>query len=95
MFFWIILAFNLAFIYHIKIIWSKSFQKMNLVEKLIHCLENVLIPFNTEEWDSGKGNSKDHEQRMKENSTEMSSLMKTNFCINCLLMVPMFILGKI
>ena len=43
MFFWLILAFNLAFIYYIKIIWSKSFQKMNLLEKIIHSLENVLI----------------------------------------------------
>ena len=94
-FFWIILAFNFAFIYLVKNIWSKSFQKMNLVEKLIHVLENIFIPYNTEEWDSAKGNSNDHEQRMKENSSEMSALMKTNFFVNCILMAPMFILGKI
>ena len=94
MFFWIILACNFVFIYKSKNKKSKSFIQMNLVEKLIHALENIFIPYNAEEWDSGKGNSNDHEQRMKENISEMGALMRTNFFVNCILMTPMFILGK-
>ena len=93
MFFWIIVAFHIIIIYQIKK-WNLSFQKLTWLEKIIHSMENVLISANTNEWDSGKGNSNEHKSRMLANQKEMSTLILVNTIFNYFLMAPMCILGN-
>ena len=94
MFFWILIAFHIIIIYQIKK-WNLSFQKLTWLEKIIHAMENVLTSANTNEWDSGKGNSNEHKLRMLANENEMSALIVVSTVFNCLLMAPMCILGNI
>ena len=92
-FFWILFAFHTALIYQIKK-RNLSFQKLTFLEKIIHAMENVLISANTNEWDSGKGNSNEHKLRMLANQKEMSTLILVNTIFNYFLMAPMCILGN-
>ena len=52
------------------------------------------MPYNTEEWDAGKGNAKDHYQRMLKNKKDVIVALVINFAFNTLLLYPLLILGK-
>ena len=96
-YFWIFLILfliNAAIISHIKYLFSIPFKRYTFLERAIHALENVLLPYNSMEWDSEKGNPEEHKKRMETNRDEMYGLVIVNFIFNCILMVPMCILSK-
>ena len=70
-------------------------MELNLFEKVIHSLENMNIPFNCQEWDSGQGDAEDHKSRMKDNSREIMVVMLVDFVFNCIMLFPLTILGNI
>ena len=78
-----------------KLKWSKAFSRLNLLERIIHCIENAQIPYNVEEWDTGNGNAEVHKERMKQNQTEVFYLILLNCLFNCLLLIPLGVLGKV
>ena len=61
----------------------------------MHSLENINIPFNCQEWDSGRGDAEAHQNRMKDNSKEIMFVMLVNFVFNCIMLFPIVILGNI
>ena len=71
-----------------------KFHGIKFLEKTIHAIENINIPFNCQEWDSAKGDAEAHKTRMKTNETEVKVVMAVNFGFNCLLLSPVGILGK-
>ena len=74
---------------------SKAFSSaFNILEKLIHCLENTNIPFNAKEWDDDKGDAEEHRKRMRANWLEVLSVIIINGIFNLLLLTPLFYLGK-
>ena len=53
-------------IFWVKKKWSQSFSRYSLLDKIIHCFENINIPHPHEEWDSGLGDARKHFKRMKQ-----------------------------
>ena len=74
---------------------SKPFRQLNFIEKFIHLIENLSIPGCVEEWDSQKGNARDHYHRMKSNKTEGLIVISINGIFNLLFLTPLGILGTI
>ena len=81
------------FIYIAKSKCSKSFKKWNLLEKLIHAIENSLLPITCEEWDSLKGNMAEHIKQMEDNLKEVLTLIVINFVFGMIHLIPICILG--
>ena len=95
---WIFFAsivIQMLVIFIAKSLLSKVFwNKFNFLEKLIHCLENSNIPYNSKEWDDGKGDAKEHERRMKSNWFEVLAVMIINGVFNSLLLSSLGYLGN-
>ena len=82
-------------IFFIKRRWSENFSKeLNFLEKIVHCLENANIPFPSKDWAAEKGTVEEHFHRMKSCSKEGFLVILTNFVYNCILLVPIFVLGN-
>ena len=81
------LTVNVLAIFVFKHVLSKNnWMELNLLEKIIHCLENTNIPYNVKEWDDGKGNADEHRKRMRSNWFEVLSviILKSVFINDCL-----------
>ena len=93
--FFVHLTFNVLAIFmckHVlcKIIW----KELNLLEKIIHCLENTNIPYNVKEWDDDKGDAEEHKKRMQSNWFEVLSVIIIKSVFNFFLLLPFAYLGK-
>ena len=92
--FWILWIFQLVAIYFAKFKFSEAFKKLDLFKKVIHVLENSFVPTTCDEWDSEKGNVKDHQNHMMQNLYENLLIIFINFIFNVTYLVPIFILGE-
>ena len=73
-----------------KCILSKVFwHEFNILEKFLHSLENSNIPYNAKEWDDGKGDAKEHKNRMKSNWFEVLSVIIINGIFNSILLLSL------
>ena len=81
--------------------WVKSklshrfVKEFNWLEKIIHCLENLNIPYNAKEWDDAKDNARRHRWRMKLNLKEVQAVILIKIVFNLILLLPMVLLGKL
>ena len=66
----------------------------NLLDKLIDCLENTNIAYNTKEWDDGKGDAEEHRKRMRLNWMEGLFGISINAVFNTSLLIPLCYLGR-
>ena len=74
---------------------NKNFSKFNILEKIIHSVENSNLAFNVEEWDSPRnGNAVTHIERMKSNQLEGLVLILVNMLFKLMMLCPLYILGK-
>ena len=90
-----VLIIQTIWVYIVKLKFSHAFGKSSWLEKLIHSMENIHIPYNYEEWDTEKsGDVAKHIQRMKHNTKEVMSVMIINFLFNCILLIPLGNLGN-
>ena len=81
-------------IYIVKNNFSRGFERLNILEKFIHCWECTNIPYHTEEWDSSKGDAQAHIQRMQENRIEGIIMMLVNLMMKLVLLIPLCVLGN-
>ena len=86
-------ALQFAIILIMKLKISQPFRQLNFIEKFIHLIENLSIPGCVEEWDSKKGNARDHYHRMKSNKTEGLIVIGINGIFNLSFLTPLGILG--
>ena len=94
-FFFVHLIVNVMAIFVCKLFLSKNnWNKLNLLEKIIHCLENTNIPYNVKEWDDDKGNADEHRKRMRSNWFEVLSVIILKSFFNLFLILPFAYLGK-
>ena len=90
-----VLIIQTIWVYIVKLKFSHAFGKSSWLERLIHSMENIHIPYNYEEWDTEKsGDVAKHIQRMKHNTKEVMSVMIINFLFNCILLIPLGNLGN-
>ena len=95
-YFWIFVVITfcqLMTIFCIKQKFAQAFHKFNLLEKAIHCMESCNIPYPCEDWDVGVGNAEEHSKRMNQNKVEVILVILINNLYNCILLVPIFVLG--
>ena len=89
------IAVHMMAVFIAKFMLSEEFRKyFNLLEKAIHCLENTNIPYNSREWDDGKGNAEEHIKRQKSNWIEILAVIFINFAFNALLLTSFWYLGE-
>ena len=92
--FFSVLTLQTIVIFVVKCFWSIHFQRLNILEKLLHSIENSHFPFPVHDWDHDKGSCQDHLHRMKKNRTETLIITMINLGFNLLLLFPMAILCK-
>ena len=93
--FFIWTGIHMSVIFMAKSKLSSSFwNNFNILEKIIHCLENANIPYNGKEWDDEKGDAKEHRIRMKNNWFEGLTVILINGVFNLVLLIPLVYLGK-
>ena len=74
---------------------SKVFKYgLNLLDKVLHSLENTNVPFNVREWDDGNGDAEEHRRRMRLNWREGLVIIIINAVFNTSLLIPLYYLGK-
>ena len=78
-----------------RLINVKVFQKMTLLDSLLHSISCCFIPHPMEEWDEEKGTVSIHIIRKKKVFKEMMVSMMINFVFNIVLLSPLIILGKL
>ena len=89
------IIFQTLLVYWVKSKLSHRFVKeFNWLEKVIHCLENLNIPYNAKEWDDSKDNARRHRWRMKLNLKEVQTVILIKTIFNLILLLPMVLLGK-
>ena len=65
----------------------------NLLDKVIHSLENTNLPINCQEWDDGEGDAEEHRRRMRLNWKETLVTIIINAVFNFTLLIPLCYLG--
>lgn len=90
----ILTMFQVLTIFLVKKKWSKDFSKISVLDRIIHCFENINIPYTVQEWDTETGNAKEHFMRMKEAQKENLVVIIVNLIYNIVYLVPIFCLGK-
>ena len=85
----------MAVIFIAKFRFSHEFRHgLNFLDKIIHCLENTNIAYNTKEWDDGKGDAEEHRRRMRSNWKEGFVVIIINAVFNATLLIPLFYFGN-
>ena len=81
-------------IFVVKSLISEDFRNhFNLLEKIIHCMENTNIVHNAKEWDDGKGDALAHGRRMQSNWKENVVTIIIKAFFNIVLLLPLCYLG--
>lgn len=89
------IGLHMMVVYFAKSILSKTFSiEFNFLQKIIHCLENTNIAYNSKEWDDDKGDSMEHRKRMQSNLTEVLIMIVIKGIFNALLLIPNIYLGN-
>ena len=73
---------------------NEIFTRFHVLDKIIIAIENTNLPYNVEEWDSGKGDAMEHKKRMHANKKEVLILMILNTVFMVIHLIPLGILGK-
>ena len=89
----VVIHFVVIFIAKLK--FSYEFRNgLNFLDKIIHCLENTNIAYNSKEWDDGKGDAEEHRRRMRSNWKEGFAVIMINAVFNATLLIPLFYFGN-
>ena len=90
-----IVMIHVMTIFVVKTLMSEDFRNdFNLIEKIIHCIENTNIVYNAKEWDDGKGDARAHRQRMQSNLKEVAVTIMIKTFFNIILLMPLSYLGN-
>ena len=88
--FWIIFALHICCNIISKLFTSKQFRKeANLLQMLIHGIENCNIPLLWKDWDEDSGTVEDHIERFKSSNYEMFATFLVNFIFNAAMLLPL------
>lgn len=94
--FFVHVGIHMIFIFIAKYKLSHEFNYgFNMLDKIIHCLENTNLPSNVREWDDGKGDAEEHRRRMYLNWREGLVVIIINAVFNLSLLIPLYYLGKL
>ena len=93
--FFVQLGIHVIVVFMAKYILSEAFRNgFNFFGKILHCLENTNIPYNSKEWDDELGNAEEHKKRMCSNWKEGFVVIIIKAIFNASLLSPLFYLGN-
>ena len=73
---------------------DSMFKKLNLLEAVVHAVENTNLAYPVEDWDKQKGNVVQFIQMSRKVWQEMFTMITINFFWAFIKLVPMFYTGK-
>ena len=93
--FWVIACLHTLFILLVKCFTNyDNFKNQNMIDKIIHALENIQIPAPMKDWDEDSGTIKEHKKRREKVEIEMNATILANFLVHCVMLFPLEILVK-
>ena len=92
----IIFALHLIALFIMKSIVSNDFNEMNILDKILHCVESSSFPFCVNDWDfRNDGGPVEHYKRMKKTRFETMLNVMINCFFSCILLIPLVYLCKL
>ena len=92
--FWIIFVFHVSSVIITKLLTAKQMRKSNILDIILHAVQNSNIPFADKDWDVDNGTIEDHRARFGKTLIEVNCVMAVNFFFNSLLLGPLIYTGQ-
>ena len=91
--FWAIFLLHISSILITKFMTARPVRESNILDMILHAVQNSNIPFPFRDWDVDNGTIEDHRARFGAVLREVICVMAVNFFFNSLLLVPLIYTG--
>ena len=81
-------------VFTVKVLKSEKFPEAEKLEKLLHVMENLNIPYPLEDFDVLNGTEREHRERFEKVNTEVLLTMVVNMIIHLLMLAPLWYTGN-
>ena len=78
----------------VKVLKAEKFREADKLEKLLHVMENLNIPYPVEDFDVLNGTEREHRERFEKVNTEVLLTMVVNMIIHLLMLAPLWYTGN-
>ena len=68
-------------------------RESNILDMILHAVQNSNIPFPYKDWDVDDGTIEEHRERFRKTLTEVNCVILVNFFFNSLLLGPLIYTG--
>ena len=92
--FWIIFFLHVSAILITKLLTARHMRESNILDMILHAVQNSNIPFPYKDWDVDNGTIEEHRARFGATLTEVNCVMAVNFFFNSLLLGPLIYTGQ-
>ena len=92
--FGILILLQFLAVYMVKVMKTEKFREADKLDKLIHLMENLTIPYPVEDFDVLNGTEREHRERFEKVNTEVLLTMMVNMLIHLLMLAPLWYTGK-
>ena len=86
--------FHFLAVYMVKVLKAEKFREADKLEKFLHVMENMNIPYPVEDFDVLNGTEREHRERFEKVNTEVLLTMVVNMLIHLLMLAPLWYTGK-
>ena len=91
----ILIFLQILAVYMVKVMKAEKFREADKLEKLLHVMENLNIPYPVEDFDVQNGREREHRERFNKVNTEVVLTMLFNMLIHLLMLAPLWYTGNI
>ena len=92
--FGILFLLHFLAVYMVKVLKAEKFREADKLEKLLHVMENLNIPYPLEDFDVLNGTEREHRERFEKVNTEVLLTMVVNMIIHLLMLAPLWYTGN-
>ena len=78
----------------VKLLKAEKFREAGKLDRLLHVMENMNIPYPVEDFDVLNGTEAEHRERFEKVNTEVLLTMVVNMLIHLLMLAPLWYTGK-
>ena len=92
--FGILFLLHFLAVFMVKVLKAEKFREADKLEKLLHVMENLNIPYPLEDFDVLNGTEREHRERFEKVNTEVLLTMVVNMIIHLLMLAPLWYTGN-
>ena len=92
--FGILILLQFLAVYMVKVLKAEKFREADKLEKFLHVMENMNIPYPVEDFDVLNGTEREHRERFEKVNIEVLLTMVVNMLIHLLMLAPLWYTGK-